>query len=204
MAARELLKNRSTWNVDQSIPDQTVHVLLDAVEILSAWLDESNKIRGNPLALLSRLTGDIFWKPSPFIWRKLGYHHVELSTVFIDPTTITINTALHEYAHVLDNRMSPHPLASIFGGGLADELARFIGYEPDQFFPRFHASNFERVLTGKGLELNPSEYGRTYGPAEDFAESFRFIVSSSASFMNSAPRRYIWFESLKQTLLARL
>jgi len=196
MNNRQVLLSDHSWEVASQIPDAVCETILNAASAFDAWLGIELKPSNLSLSSLR----DMVWKPSPLLWRLIGFHHVELSTVFIDPKTISIETAIHELAHVLDNRLGPHPLASIFGGGPSDEMARYIGLEPERFFPRFSAIGYENCQKELGLELNPSEYGRTKGPAEDFAESFRFAVLHPDLLESSAPRRYLWFEGWKTRL----
>jgi hypothetical protein len=196
MNNRQILSNVHSWEVASQISDAVCETILKAASAFEAWIGiepESSNLSHNFL----RNTG---WKPSPFLWRLIGFHHVELSTVFIDPLSLSVETAIHELAHILDNRLGPHPLASIFGGGPSDEMARYIGLEPERFFPRFNALGYENYQKELGLELNPSDYGRTKGPAEDFAESFRFAVLQPDYLVSSAPRRFSWFEGWKKKL----
>ncbi len=200
MESIQILENGFSWIVDKSIPEQTIKILLDASSVLTTWLAHPGRADHYSKTKRIKYLENIHWKPSPLIWRKLGFHHVELSSVFIEPTTLTVNIVVHEIAHVLDNRLGIHPLASVFGGGPSDELARFVGYEPDRFFPRFHGLHFEQVLSNSGLEVNPTEYGRSFGPAEDFAESFRLAVTDSELLEKSAPLRFQWFENWRKLL----
>jgi hypothetical protein len=196
MNNRQILSSIHSWEVASQIPDAVCETILKAASAFDAWLGIELKSSN----LSHFFLRDMVWKPSPLLWRLIGFHHVELSTVFIDPKTISIETAIHELAHVLDNRLGPHPLASIFGGGPSDDLARYIGLEPERFFPRFNALGYENYQKELGLERNPSEYGSSKGPAEDFAESFRFAVLQPDLLASSAPRRFSWFEGWKKRL----
>lgn len=135
----------------------------------------------------------VLWEPSSYLWRKVGFHHVEFHTVFIDPGAITVETAVHEMAHILDNSLGSHAMTSVFGNGPADEMIRSIGGEPELFLPRFNALRYETAMRAQQLELNPTAYGRTCGPAEDFAESFRLAVLHPELLKAMAPLRYEWF-----------
>ncbi len=200
MESRQVLENGFSWIADKSLPESTIKVLLEASYLLTIWLSDAGKSTNNPAKNLIETLGTIHWKPSPRIWRMLGFHHVELSTVFIDPAATTVDIVVHEFAHVLDNCLGDHPLASILGGGPSDDLARFVGYEPDRFFPRFRSPHFEQILLNSGLEINPTDYGRSCGPAEDFAESFRLAVTDSEHLSKAAPLRFTWFEKWRKSL----
>jgi hypothetical protein len=67
-------------------------------------------------------------------------------------------------------------------------MLRFVGIDPDQFFPRFSAIGYEQSLTRAGCELNPTKYGRSKGPAEDFAEAFRLAYLSPQLLKNRHPK----------------
>ncbi len=200
MKSRLLLRNSTFWNVAVEIPETKCETLLLAAAAIDAWLGKTTQNHASPIACLSKRMWGIDWKPSPFLWRKLRFHHVEFSTVFIDPCSFPFETAIHEIAHIIDNSLGSHRLASIFGGGPADELARYLGTEPELFFPRFHAPGFEKILREQGVELNPTEYGRSNGPAEDFAESFRLAVLEPQVLASCAPLRFKWFELWKTNL----
>jgi hypothetical protein len=144
---------------------------------------------------------NIAWEPSNFFWRKAGFHHVEFSTIHIDPELINLETAVHEMAHILDNTLGNHGLASIFGGGPADQMVVHLGLNPDEFLPRFFAWGYESKLRERQIELNPTTYGRTRGPAEDFAESFRMAVLHPVLLKTSGPKRYEWFEIWRRQLV---
>jgi hypothetical protein len=202
MQTRQTLKCSFYWDIAGQIPESSCETLLKSALAVDSWLGTACLVN-NPAGRLSKIIGGIHWKPSPYIWKKLGFHHVEFSTVFFDPVSLPFETATHEIGHVLDNSLGSHPLSSIFGGGPSDDLARFIGFEPDVFFPRFHASGYEQHLKQLGLELNPTAYGRLNGPAEDFAESFRLAVLEPKILINSAPLRYQWFERWKLVLIKR-
>jgi hypothetical protein len=196
MNPRMELLNSLRWDVDSSISTETCENILQASRLFSLWVSGANESDEKVLSIIQY----VHWKPSSTLWRMIGFHHVELSTVFIDPRGLTVETALHELAHVLDNRHGPHPLASIFGGGPSDDMLRYIGLEPDQFFPRFSAPGYEKVLVDAGCELNPTEYGRLKGPAEDFAEGFRLAVLDPKLMKDKAPKRLAWFTQWRETL----
>lgn len=191
MSVKENL-HRNGWFVSPEISSATCVTIQQAMDTFIRWAGLSS-----PLPARFQ---NVHWKPSTGIWRISGYHHVELSTVYLDQRTFQVDTALHELAHILDNRLSSHPLASIFGGGPSDEMLRFIGVEPDQFFPRFFAPGYEKVLRAAGVELNPTTYGRTRGPAEDFAESFLLMLRQPEEVSLTAPRRFAWLSAWKDTL----
>jgi hypothetical protein len=86
----------------------------------------------------------------------------------------------------------------MFGGGPSDNMLRYIGIEPDQFFPRFSAAGYEKAMVNAGCELNPTAYGRSQGPAEDFAESFRLAILQPELLNEQAPRRFLWFSEWKK------
>lgn len=178
------------WKFTRGIPIRTSENINRASQLFFKWIGATS----HPIFIASR---DIVWKPSSTLWRLIGFHHVELTTVYVDPRSITPETAVHELAHILDNRLGSNPLASIFGGGPSDDMLRFIGAEPDQFFPRFSAIGYEQTLIKAGCELNPTEYGRTKGPAEDFAEAFRLAVLEPALLDELAPKRSEWFRKWK-------
>jgi hypothetical protein len=188
------LSNGIHWSVDSSISVESQETIRNASDWFLEWISPLDPHDEKILKLMR----SIQWKPSSAIWRRIGFHHVELSTVFIDPHSFPLETALHELAHILDNRLGPHPLASIFGGGPSDDMLRFIGMEPDQFFPRFSVHGYEKVLVGMGIELNPTTYGRSQGPAEDFAESFRLAILQPEILVKQAPRRSAWFKEWKK------
>jgi hypothetical protein len=191
----ELHKNLRL-EVDSSISVGNCENIWQASKLFLSWVNADKEQDDRILATIR----GVHWKPSSTIWRMIGFHHVELFTVFIDPRGLTVETALHELAHVLDNRLGSHPLASIFGGGPSDDLLRIFGLEPDQFFPRFSAPGYEKALVDAGCELNPTEYGRSKGPAEDFAESFRLAVLDPGLLKDKAPKRLAWFNQWRQTL----
>lgn len=201
MEPRQLLNRTAYWDVAAEINDSNCESLLKAASAIDSWFGTSRQWKTRPVALLSKFLGGIQWKPSPPIWNKLGFHHVEFSTVFVNPTSLPFETAIHEFGHVMDNSLGSHPLSSIFGGGPSDDLARYIGIEPEIFFPRFHAANYDKVMQELNLELNPSDYGRKNGPAEDFSESFRLTVTDPEYFAAAAPIRFAWFENWKLSLV---
>jgi hypothetical protein len=188
-----ILENKYLWVTSAGLPEQAQNTLLSAAVAIQSWLRIADNLKPHSTGELRRKTGVIFWKPSNLIWRKAGFHHVEFHTVFIDPRTISVETAVHEMAHVLDNSLGVHTMASVFGGGPADEMIRFIGGEPDLFLPRFFSARYEASLRSQQLELNPTTYGRMIGPAEDFAESFRLAVLHPEILQAEAPKRYDWF-----------
>jgi hypothetical protein len=203
MEPQQFLKTAIHWDIAGQIPESSYETLLKAATSIDTWLGKSNQL-SNPIGMISKLMGGIRWRPSSFVWKKLGFHHVEFSTIFFDPALLPFDTAIHEIGHVLDNSLGSHRLASIFGGGPSDDLARYIGIEPDVFFPRFHAPGYEKTLRDLKLELNPTDYGRNNGPAEDFAESFRLAVTDPEILISAAPLRFKWFENWKLMLLKRL
>ncbi len=178
------------WELDGGISNTSSENIRRASQLFTDWIGSID----HPIYKASLR---IIWKPSSRLWRLIGFHHVELATVYVDPRSITPETALHELAHILDNRLGAHPMASIFGGGPSDDMLRFIGAEPDQFFPRFSAIGYEQALVHAGCELSPTKYGRTKGPAEDFAEAFRLAVLEPALLDKLAPKRYEWFRQWK-------
>ncbi len=186
--------NTLNWKLDRGISNKTSENILRASQKFRDWIG----LNDHPILIASR---DVCWKPSSNIWRLIGFHHVEITTVYVDRRPLPVELVLHELAHILDNRLGPHPLASIFGGGPSDEMLRFVGMEPDQFFPRFSAIEYERTLNKAGCELNPSEYGRTKGPAEDFAEAFRLAILEPALLDKLAPKRSAWFRNWKSKCL---
>lgn len=126
---------------------------------------------------------------------------MEFSTIYIDPERLNLESAVHEMAHIFDNNLGNHGLASIFGGGPADQMIVHLGLNPDEFLPRFLARGYESKLRAQRIELNPTTYGRTRGPAEDFAESFRMAVLQPELLRTFAPKRYEWFEIWRRQLI---
>lgn len=200
MKPRLLLMEHFRWEAADQLSDSTCDILIQAARAADAWL-KSSVYQDDLTHRLTKVIGGVNWKPSPFIWRCLGFHHVEFNTVFIDPLAITCSSAVHEFAHVLDNTLGVHPLSTFFGGGPSDEMARFLGYDPDQFFPRFHAAGFEEALQKLNIEHNPTDYGRMWGPAEDFADAFRLAVTDPHYLEQHASQRYAWFQEWRKTLL---
>jgi len=196
MNARLDLYNNLQWEVESSISIGNCENIWQASKLLLSWIKGSSNSDEKVILKIR----NVCWKPSSTLWRIIGFHHVELSAVFIDPRGLTVETALHELAHILDNRFGSHPLASIFGGGPSDDMLRFIGLEPDLFFPRFSAPGYEKALVDAGCELNPTEYGRSKGPAEDFAESFRLALLDPMLLKDKAPKRLAWFNQWRETL----
>jgi hypothetical protein len=196
-----LLDDKYNWVTSTRFPEPVQDTLILAASAIQSWLLNSNDKNLDPLAAFQYKTGRVLWEPSNFLWRKAGFHHVEFQTVFIDPVRISIETAVHEFAHILDNTLGVHRMASVFGGGPADEMTRAIGVEPDLFLPRFHARNYEKALRSLNLELNPTPYGRTMGPVEDFAESFRLTVLHPEQLLSEAPKRYDWFAEWRKRLV---
>jgi hypothetical protein len=195
MNSRSILQSVNGWNISPDIADSHCDLILEGLSAIDNWLGADGRI-----VRLSDRLDVIRWLPSPALWQKLGFHHVEFSTVYLDPNHLTCETVVHEFAHILDNRMGSHPLASIFGGGLSDEMVRWLGIEPEQFFPRFYAHCYEREFRFREIEMNPSLYGRTTGPSEDFAESFRLAVMDPNRLALAAPLRNEWFSKWKNTI----
>lgn len=189
------------WDTSTRLPEPVQDTLILAASAIQSWLLNSSDNNLDPLAAFQHKTGRILWEPSNLLWRKAGFHHVEFQTVFIDPQLITVETAVHEIAHILDNTHGVHRMATVFGGGPADEMIRAIGVEPDLFLPRFKARNYEKALRSLNLELNPTPYGRTMGPVEDFAESFRLAVLHPEQLLVEAPKRYDWFAEWRKRLV---
>lgn len=189
------------WNISPLFPQATQDVLREAGLAILSWLDIPANSGLRPNHKLRILFKNIAWQPSNFFWRKAGFHHVEFSTIHIDPELINLETAVHEMAHILDNTLGNHGLASIFGGGPADQMISHLGLNPDEFLPRFLGRNYESKLRARQIELNPTTYGRTRGPAEDFAESFRMAVLHPVLLKTSAPKRYEWFEIWRRHLV---
>jgi len=196
-----ILENEYSWVTSYQLPNVVQDTLVSAASAIQDWWQIANDQNLPPIQFLNRRIGTILWEPSNYIWRKAGFHHVEFRTVYIDPRTISDETAVHEMAHVLDNSLGSHSMASIFGGGPADELIRFIGGEPDLFLPRFYSRGYEKAMRSQELELNPTLYGRSFGPAEDFAESFRLAVLHPEILKTEAPRRYEWFLDWRKRLV---
>ena len=199
-AQQEILENEYCWATSIEFPNAALDVLSAAASAIHIWLLNGDDNRRIPIEFLNHRIGTIFWKSSNFLWRKAGFHQVEFQTVYIDPRTISVETAVHEMAHILDNSLGAHGMASIFGGGPADELVRYIGGEPDLCLPRFYSRGYEVAMRSQRLELNPTPYGRTFGPAEDFAESFRLAVLHPEILKTAAPLRYEWFLDWRKRL----
>ncbi|GAP21054.1 hypothetical protein [Leptolinea tardivitalis] len=199
MKSRQILSDEAEWTIDARLSDATCDTILQALKAVENWLFQG-RIQPRTSSQLFKTIG-IYWKPSPPFWWKTRYHHVEFSTTFVVGEALCCDTAVHEIAHVLDNFLGMHPLSTIFGGGPADLMCRSIGAEPECFFPRFRAPGFEKRMTALCVEQNPTLYGRSLGPAEDFAESFRLVVTNPDYLHSSAPCRYDWFENWRLTLL---
>ena len=195
------LEKNLFWMTSSMFSEQVQDTILNAAVAIQTWLKISGDHQVHALEPVRQKIGPVLWEPSSSLWRKAGFHHVEFHTVFIDPAAITIETAVHEMAHVLDNALGMHRMASIFGGGPADEMIRYIGGEPDLFLPRFFARKYEIVLRSQQLKLNPLPYGQTRGPAEDFAESFRLAVLHPELLKTAAPKRFNWFSEWRNRLL---
>ncbi len=192
MKSRLDLTERTQWDISSRIDETQSQLLIQAISHIDKWLETPGC-----LSNVVHQYGSARITPSSFFWQKLGFHHVFLSTIFLDPGHLTVHTAVHEIAHLLDNLMGSHPLAVIFGGGPSDDMLRFMNCEPDQFFPRFHCPDYENSLKRKNIELNPTIYGRTNGPAEDFAETFRLAVMEPDHLEFAAPLRYRWINTWK-------
>lgn len=192
MESRLIITKGLQWDVSSQIIDSHCDLLVQGISKIDTWL-------GVPgcLERLAKNTGGINIVTSPWIWQKLGFHHVENNTIFLDPENLTLETVVHEFAHIFDNLLGSHILAAIFGGGPSDDMIRYLGVEPDQFFPRFYSPGYESVFLKNHIELNPTVYGRSYGPAEDFAETFRLAVLDPDRLSLAAPRRFKWIHNWK-------
>jgi hypothetical protein len=197
-----ILENKYRWVTSSELPDSALDILESASRAIREWMQIPGDHNLKQIEVLNKRIGMTFWEPSNIIWRKFGFHHVEFDSVFIDPGLITVEMAVHEFAHILDNSFGSHRLASIFGGGPADEMIRFLGVEPDLFLPRFYSRNYESTLQQLNLELNPTLYGRTRGPSEDFAESFRLAVLHPEQLKTAAPIRFKWFSEWRTQLMS--
>ena len=127
-----------------------------------------------------------------------NYNHVVGSTVYL-LDEFTSGIVIHEMGHVLDNKLSNTWLpggAAVWGGGPADEMARALGADPTQCMLRFQCVrsgvNWEATFRTAQLEVNPSSYGYSHGPSEDFAESFMLSVTGG---LNAAPQRAEWMSN---------
>ncbi len=199
MDSRHILQKKLHWDISQNIRDDQCDQLFLAISAINDWIGTTSA-KTNRIEMM----GGLKVLQSPWIWQKLGFHHVELSTIFIEPNKLSLETAVHEMAHILDNLLGPHPLASIFGGGPSDAMVRYLGIEPEQFFPRFHAPGYENLLRKHQIELNPTPYGRSYGPAEDFAEAFKLAVLQPEQLDLAAPKRAKWLKDWKYGLFSEL
>lgn len=192
MKSRLIIVNSMQWDVSSQIIDSYCDTLVQAVSQIDTWLGVPGCLERSV-----KKSGGIRIVSSPWIWQKLGFHHVEYNTIFLDPRNLAMDTVVHEFAHIFDNLLGSHILAAIFGGGPSDDMIRYLGIEPDQFFPRFHSPGYERSFQENHIELNPTVYGRTYGPAEDFAETFKLAVLDPERLFLAAPRRYKWIQNWK-------
>jgi RHS repeat-associated protein len=163
-----------------------IELLRDAAKEIAEFFEAHG---GNGQARMRGALSPVWFGRANIIWRALGYHHVEAQTVFLTSVFNTENI-IHESAHVLDNLSGGSILASLFGGGASDEMARSLGVDPTQCPFRFSCSNYFKMLDKAGSELPPSNYAAR-GPSEDFAVSFEFLVSRNGE-MQKAPVRSDW------------
>jgi hypothetical protein len=188
------------WKTSSHFEEGVEDVLISAGKAIQKWLQSSGT---TPEITNLAKFGNVFWEPCNFLWRKAGFHHVELQTVYIYPERITLETAVHEMAHILDNKFGSTTMSSILGGGPSDNMFRFIGGEPDLFFPRFLAFRFEEYMQKNKLEINPTPYGATRGPAEDFAETFQLAILNPGLLEKAAPQRFAWFINWRDQICNR-
>jgi hypothetical protein len=128
-----------------------------------------------------------------------GNHHVRGTTVHLLPG-FNVGTVVHEVAHVLDNYAAGYALGALFGGGFADEMARFLCADPTQCLcidPRECNRSVCPNYFTPGEPDFPSTYAGS-GPSEDFAESFRFSVLSPHLL---GPNRSAFIDRLGQSLV---
>jgi hypothetical protein len=196
-----LLTGEYGWVTSSRFSEPVQDVLVAAASAIQNWLQRSPTPIILPNDFLYRKSGKVYWEPANLIWRLAGFHHVELHTVFIYPERITVETAVHEIAHVLDNTFGPHGISAILGGGPSDAMFRYIGGEPDLFFPRFLGFRYESYLRENQLELNATVYGKSRGPAEDFAEAFQLAVLNPELLKTKAPKRFEWFSNWRNQII---
>jgi hypothetical protein len=126
--------------------------------------------------------------------------------VFLDRDNASVELIIHEMGHVLDNSLGPE-WAAILGGGAADDMARDLGGSPRDCVLRFDcASKYVGRSPGSNqygsprTYWTPTEHPRSFhddyarmGPAEDFAEAFKFAVMDSGA---DRPQRVRWMRDL--------
>lgn len=152
---------------------------------LEAWLALHAAGPEAARAAIRRVWGGTTFRHTNAIGRVLRRNHTEAGCIYFfgpwyargDPRHVPV----HELAHVLDNRSRPAkgPAgpwllrdADMYGGGVADVLARRLGGAPERCLLRF----FCRRPWSAGYREPPlTEYGHM-GPSEDFADTFALAV----------------------------
>ena len=160
-----------------------IELLRDAAKEIAEFFEAHG---GNGQARMRGALSPVWFSRANIIWRAIGYHHVEAQTVFLTSVFNTENI-IHESAHVLDNLSGSSILASLFGGGPSDEMARSLGMDPTQCPFRFSCSNYFKMLDEAGSELPPSDYAAR-GPSEDFAVTFEYLVSGNGAMQKALVR----------------
>ena len=131
-----------------------IELLRDAAKEIAEFFDHHG---GNGQARMRGAMSPAWFSKANIIWRAIGYHHVEAQTVFLISSLNKANI-IHELAHVLDNLSGSSVLASWFGGGASDDMARSLEVDPTQCPLRFLCSNYHKMLNEAGSELPPSDY----------------------------------------------
>jgi hypothetical protein len=110
------------------------------------------------------------------------------------PAGFNLETALHEIAHVFENKFKGGILpATWFGGGPTDEYIQAMGGDPSGCIPRWYCpkTHFDNA----GLEeyrWPERDFVANNSAADDFAKTFAVTIINPASVPYA---RRIWMES---------
>ncbi len=156
-----------------------------------SWI--RNNLRGATFVNYGGYKSTSYVKPSNFIYMTKNFQNLDENTALMHLT--------HELAHVWDNNSSSSGLGTYIGGGISDELYKFVsGASHLPKFIRFINSQFFGIDKSALIsflnqdDLFPSNYKYGNGASVDyFAEAFsRGIYASS----DVPVKAYLWVKAV--------
>ncbi len=99
--------------------------------------------------------------------------------------------------HIFQNG---YPFSAITGRGPSDDMAEFLGLDPNRCFIRFLCKTIYTDMIGESqAEVPVTDYG-FHGPSEDFAEAFWWSVTRPSGLVAKAPERASWMQTFASGL----
>jgi hypothetical protein len=188
---RNILRQRYGWKIRGKFSIDELRTILSAAEMLVAKLNQINGVNG--LSFMNSIFSNITIGRSIF-----GSSYVRNDTILLTKSWLVGGEDeqhfIHELAHVVDNRLGTGQCSepTFCGGGPADDLARYVGGDPD-------SSSLWRWMNGtSGIpnthqwkEKAHSGYGNE-GTTEYFAEAIGWWAYDDS---NLPPDVGIWIET---------